>query len=166
MTPDYDSHLSSCSFEVAAATRKCERLKARAVRWAKLCDELSARAGELKSLREELEPIEKQQYAQRNQLDNHARELQEREAEIERRWQALEFTLQKQIRSKDKQSCETTDKLDMFAELKKLAGDFNHGTTEYLQQVWELADQLDLCDRELGELGQELATVQLNLSYE
>ncbi len=166
MAPDYNSCPSSCSFEVAAAARKCERLKARAVRWAKLCDDLSARAVEMKSLREELEPIGNQHHAAQSLLDDRARELQQREAEIERRWQALESTLQEQIRHEREHPIIPADEVNMLAEFENHATDFNRGATEYFQNMRELANQLDSCDQELCELGKELETVQLLLNYE
>ena len=166
MKPDFDLFTNSCSFEVTATAPKCERLNARVIRWTKLCNELSACAIELKSLREKLGLLGNQRHDIQRLLDDRVRELRQCEVEIERDCQVSEPTLQERIRQEQEHPVVATDESNILAEFENHATDFNHGATDYIQREQGLAAQLESCGQELYELGKELEAVQLSLNYE
>jgi hypothetical protein len=144
----------------AGPHRPDDRLKTRADGWAKLCDELSAHALELKELRNELIPDEREDWQRESWLDAEREGLARREADLERRWNALEGRIGEFARRRKHLIAWQTDleanrRRTCDQQLLKAARLERHAEECFAEaSVW--AEELEAYDAELSDILRQL----------
>jgi chromosome segregation ATPase len=167
MTSPNEDQPEPASSPADAMGQKSGQLKARAARWARLCQELSAHAAELQKLRDELRPGTTTALRE-SELAAWNRELERRQAEMQRRQQALQ-RVEQELRQRQQQLLTWQHELndrqqDADDERLLRAAELEREAEQRVATAAALTDELHAYDAELRDLAHQLEveTAQLD----